>query len=82
VSYECAIGTGIQGLPARSGGLRCDGCGILRSVTNRHGQPYSWLLDNRAAPRWHMRREGVKRLDLCPECWALAKAATDGQVSP
>lgn len=70
MTYECAIGPGIPGFPPRSGGLRCDGCGVLRSVTNRHGVPYTWLLENKRAPGWTMVRLGSKRRDLCPECLA------------
>ena len=83
MSYECGIGPGLGALVLhpRSPGLRCDGCGIVRSVTNCHGMPYSWLLDNRAAPKWHMKRDGAKRLDLCPDCWALAKAAFERKAA-
>jgi hypothetical protein len=37
--------------------------------------PFSWLLDNRAAPGWRLRYDGPRRIDLCPDCWRAADVA-------
>ncbi len=72
MSYRCGIGPRLAAVlnmepgPAR---LTCDGCGAQRSVEKKGGGAYAWLLKDRAAPGWQLKRQPNRaRLDFCSEC--------------
>ncbi len=54
MTYQCGIGAGIPGLPARQPHYLCDGCGARRVV-----------FTSKPPPRW---KRLPDRRTLCPEC--------------
>jgi hypothetical protein len=79
MSYHAGVGGHLAAmLRVEPGDPRvvCDGCGLVRSVTSPYGIPYRWFLDRyldgKPVPGWFGERtegpDGVKHLDLCPEC--------------
>ena len=65
MTYQCGIGAGIPGLPAREPHFLCDGCGAKRFVVAGRLGPPLWFVGGWPPPRW-------KRLPdqrtLCAEC--------------
>ena len=71
MSYRAGIGHGlgaVLGAGASAPHIKCDKCGDVHGVTNKHGMPYRWFLANRPPPKWITLYQGDKREDRCPRC--------------
>lgn len=71
MTYRAGIGPGLAkafGYEPGPPHVRCDepGCDATYEAKETRFGPPRWLLDNKAPPRWSMRRERDKRIDLCP----------------
>ncbi len=72
MSYRAGtIGLARIGIPDDVAHLLCDGCGARRTVTKPSGMPYSWLLDDKAAPGWAKKKVDGMRRDYCQTCKAV-----------
>jgi hypothetical protein len=71
MSYRCGVGPGIKGIEPGPPGITCDSCGLRTGVTNRHGMPLGWFMNNKPVPGgWKLVRDpdGIRRKDYCPRC--------------
>lgn len=83
MTYRAAIhGLAHLGVPDHpTPSIYCDGCNMQLSAMKPNGQPYAWLLNNKAPKGWTLERteEPFTRRDLCPKCRASSPAPIKGE---
>lgn len=80
MTYHCGIGGGMRaiGLEPCDPHIKCDGCGLVRSIPTRGIWAAKWFLDGKAPPGWSGgRRTDHTREDWCQRCTAERKEAAD-----